>query len=404
MLGGSSALAAAQAPLSLPNYEVLAAGVWKPRDIPNAKGFVFAMYGIPGDLDQVRDLVAVMKRDHLGNGFDPGPAARARSKPLFRYLATVGWPIMTYPGCADMQVAGGRCILHKADAAALAVLDRAHVFSAVQLGEWGYYFHILSHDKGWWHAVYGRDFSVMEHLMKPAGLAGYDRFPASRKACYEAVRGYFRSRSRDLLNRVISVTGHSHYEAYAGQWGARVIGLEVGENIAFAQSKFAFARGASRSWNRPWSVQVSPWFAGACTTRGPLRLENGYARGLDAGHSLSLYRRMWLHAWFAGAAMVTPENSISYFFDEGAPQWKLSRDGRAAAALFRFMRTHRRGIPYTPIAIVLDRYAGFNDYMGKPWGILKPTPGDREIGDLFDEQLFPGADHIHHRPDPDNPV
>ena len=59
------------------------------------------------------------------------------------------------------------------------------------------------------------------------------------------VKQYFVSRNRDLLGRTISVTGHSHYEAYAGEWGARCIGLEVGENIAFTQSKFAFARGAA---------------------------------------------------------------------------------------------------------------------------------------------------------------
>lgn len=91
------------------------------------------------------------------------------------------------------------------------------------------------------------------------------RRPAGKKECYDAVKDYFTSRSRDLLGRVISVTGHSHYEARAGEWGACCIGLEVGENIAFTQSKLAFARGASRARRRPWSVQVSPWFGGAGT-------------------------------------------------------------------------------------------------------------------------------------------
>ena len=60
-------------------------------------------------------------------------------------------------------------------------------------------------------------------------------------------------------------------------------------------------------------------------------------------------------------------------------------------------------MPYTPVAIVLDHYAGYNGYMDKPWGILSPTPGDREARDLFDHQLFPGSDHIHTQPDPANP-
>jgi hypothetical protein len=217
------------------------------------------------------------------------------------------------------------------------------------------------------------------------------------------VKHYFTSKSRDLLGRVMSVTGHSHYEAYAAEWGARCIGLELGENIAFTQSKLAFARGAAKQWRKPWSVQVSPWFAGACTTSGPLRFDDGDARGLDAGHSLSFYERMWLHAWFAGAALVTPENSIAIFFEKPEAPWTLTPHGEKAAEVFAFIQTHNRGVPYTPVAVVLDRLAGYNAYMDKPWGILEPTAGDREIRDLFDFQLFPGSDHIHIPPDPANP-
>ena len=67
------------------------------------------------------------------------------------------------------------------------------------------------------------------------------------------------------------------------------------------------------------------------------------------------------------------------------------------------MRAHDRGIPFTPVAIVLDRYAGYNGYRGRPWGILENTPGDLETRDLFQHQLFPGSDHIHVPADPENP-
>jgi len=364
---------------------------------------VFSLYGTPAGLEPLQGLVQTMREQSLGNGFDPGPTPTPAAKPLFDYLASVGWPLICYPGRPDMQIQGGRCALGAENARALASMDQAGVFTAVQLGEWGYYFHNLSPNEPWWREVYGKDFDRFKHLMKPPGLAGYDRRPATRQECYNAIRGYFKSRSADLLDRVISVTGHSHYEAYAGGWGARCIGLELGENIAFTQSKIAFARGASRQWRLPWSAQVSPWFSGACTTSGPLRREAGGARGLDAGHSLSFYERMWLHAWFAGAAMVTPENSIAIFFDKAAAPWTLTAHGRKAAEVFRFMRAHDRGAPYTPVAVVLDHLAGYNAYMDKPWGILEPTAGDRQARDLFDRQLFPGSDHIHHRPDAANP-
>ncbi|HXP61951.1 MAG TPA: hypothetical protein VN829_15755, partial [Dongiaceae bacterium] len=95
--------------------------------------------------------------------------------------------------------------------------------------------------------------------------------------------------------------------------------------------------------------------------------------------------------------------SIATFFERPETPWTLTSYGRKAVELFDFMRQHDRGVPYTPVAVVLDHLAGYNAYMDKPWGILDPTAGDREVRDLFDFQLFPGSDHIHTNPFPNNP-
>ncbi len=388
--------------ISFPDFATLTNGPQQVRLLPGQHDVVFSMYGAPGELDKLQQLVGVMRSQHLGNGFDPGPGPHPNAKPIFDYLATVGWPIVFYTG-GEMQIKGGRGVFGREHETVLAAMDRAGIFTALQLGEWGYYFHNLAPNESWWRDVYGKEFDAFKHLMKPSGLAGFDRRPTNKLECYEVVKDYFASRNRDLLGRVISVTGHSHYEAYVGEWGARCIGLEVGENIAFTQSKLAFARGASRTWQRPWSVQVSPWFGPACTSSGPLRKAGDIYQGLDAGHSLSFYERMWLHAWFAGAAMVTPENSISTFFEKPEAPWTLTSHGHKASEVFTFMQTHERGVPFTPVAVVIDHLAGYNGYMDKPWGILTPTAADREVRDLFDHQLFPGSDHIHAKPDPANP-
>lgn len=386
-----------------PTFEALESGPWRVR-LLGQHDFTFSIYGCPARLESIQALVATMKAEALGNGFDPGPAVVVAHRPLYEYLREVGWPVVAYASSSDHQVKEGTCVLSKEREAILEILDDAGIFTATQLGEWGYYFHNLSHRESWWRDVYGEKFDELRHLMKPKGLAGYDRMPGSRKECHDTLEDYFRARNRAMRGWNLSMTGHSHYEAYAGQWGARVIGLELGENIAFTQSKIAFARGASRRSGIPWSIQVSPWFHGSCTTNGPLRLEsNGMARGLDAGHSLSFYARLWLHAWFAGTAMVTAENSIVSFFESQEPPYRLTSHGRRAAEVFRTARAHDRGIPFTPVAIVIDRYAGYNGYMGKPWGILEPTGGDLELRDLLEEQLFPGSDHIHQQPPPENP-
>lgn len=390
--------------IRLTEYSKLSNSPWRVQLLPGHNEFVFSMYGCPDQLEPLKSLIEVMREEGLGNGFDPGPFGSAKSKPLFEYLSTVGWPIVSYPPYyGEFQVKYGRARLSDEDEQALQILDKAGIFNALQLGEWGYYFHNLSSSETWFRNVFSKDFENFKHLLKPAGLAGYDSKPKSRRECYEVVKDYFITRNRFMRGRNMSVTGHSHYEAYAAEWGARLVGLELGENIAFTQSKIAFARGAARQWNKSWSVQVSPWFSGSCTTNGPLRMEGKYARGLDAGHSLSFYKRLWLHAWFAGTAMVTPENSIAIFFESQQYPWKLTSHGRAAAEVFAFIREHDRGIPYTTFAIVLDRFNGYNGYMGKPWGIMDNNPGDIETRDLFQHQLFPGSDHIHANPFPDNP-
>jgi hypothetical protein len=40
------------------------------------------MYGCPGNVDELRQLVGVMQECGLGNGFDPGPAALAFERSL----------------------------------------------------------------------------------------------------------------------------------------------------------------------------------------------------------------------------------------------------------------------------------------------------------------------------------
>jgi len=113
-----------------------------------------------------------MQEKGLGNGFDPGPFGGATSRPLFEYLATVGWPVVCYPpGYGEFQVKEGRSRLSDRDEEALQILDRAGLFNTLQLGEWGYYFHNLSSDAGWFRNVYGEDFEKYKHLLKPAGLA-----------------------------------------------------------------------------------------------------------------------------------------------------------------------------------------------------------------------------------------
>jgi len=374
-----------------------------PRLLPGSTNFHFSLYGCPTEPRELESFLDSLEKQGLANALDPGPSASAGSRAAFEVLARRVWPVILYPPDGGrMQLEGGTSLLQAEDEAAVRILDGAGVFNAIQLGEWGYHYHRLRSDERWMRDVLGKDFESQGHrFLHPAGNQGYETMPTTRREAHDQLRQYFLWHRQAKGGRLISVTGHSHYECYAAEWGASVVGIEVGENIGFTQSKFAFSRGAARQWNLPWSVQMSPWFGNAVTTRGPLDTNGSTATGLDAGHSLSLCRRMWQHAWFAGAALVTPENSVNCFFETGKEPWALTPHGQAAAEAFQFMRTHDRGNPHTPLLVILDHLAGYNGYTAKTWGALPRTAADQEIGDLLETQLFGG---LPRRPIPGNPT
>ena len=375
------------------------------RLLPGSTNFHFSLYGCPSEPRELQSFLDALERQGLANALDPGPAAEAGSRAAFEVLARRRWPVILYPPDGGrMQLEGGTSVLQADDEAAVRILDGAGVFNAIQLGEWGYHYHRLRTDEGWMRDVLGKDFeSQRSRFLRPPETQGYDPIPKTRREAYDQLRQYFLWHRQAKGGRLISVTGHSHYECYAAEWGASVVGIEVGENIGFTQSKFAFSRGAARQWNLPWSVQMSPWFGNAVTTRGPLDTHGPTATGLDAGHSLSLCLRMWHHAWFAGAALVTPENSVNCFFETGKEPWALTAHGRAAAEAFAFMRAHDRGNPHTPLLVVLDPLAGYNGYIGKTWGVFPRTPADQEVADLLESQLFGGGPRMPVPGNPPNP-
>jgi hypothetical protein len=105
-------------------------------------------------------------------------------------------------------------------------MDGAGLFASVQFAEWGYHFHV--------DMPYGP-------------YNGYPVQETNKVDCYNFLKcAYQQQTATYRLGWANSVTGHSHYEIYADEWGCRMGGIEVSENVAFTRSQFAFARGASR--------------------------------------------------------------------------------------------------------------------------------------------------------------
>lgn len=258
---------------------------------------------------------------------------------------------------------------------------------------------------------------------------------ATRDECHAWLRDFFdgRRRLRAHSNTPMpdgipfyTLTGHSWYAPYGASWAGDLIGLEVGENIIAMQAQIAFLRGAARQNELPFYVQMSQWFGGTIPlfeegedeytpheldeaavlegiSKGGIAIPNG-------GHAPSLLARMWHVAWLSGAAIVCPENCQQNFFTGTQEEnWQkpddervtLSPIGARAQEFMRLVTEHPDvGVPYTPFAVMLDEYAGFNGFpltQPRPWNVLDPTWEDRRIS-LFWETVFPRSMYLDFLP------
>lgn len=371
---------------------------WQPRHLEKTDSFKFALYGIPKDARRLRQYIEYLKKVGLAEAFDPGPTAVPAELSLYDILVEAKIPFVSYPPCSYFQVAHGGCEISPVMRERFRRIEDTQ-FHAIHLGEWDSFFHDLATDAAFLDRLYG---STRHPSATSQALRGYAKPPENGEEAMRQLGSYFAERKRALGERTFSVTGHSHYEAYAADWGADVIGIEVGVP-AFTQSKIATARGASRNSGIPWTAQVSPWLLNSKTTTGPLIFDGTKFLGENAGHSKSFYLRMWLHAWFAGAAQVTAEGSDSSFFSEVSPKWKLSELGREAVTVVRLMKKLDRGTPYTPIAVVTDTAAGYNPYQKKSWGVFDGSWVGDEIFEALEQVIFPGSYNIREGATKNNP-
>ncbi len=265
-----------------------------------------------------------------------------------------------------------------------------------------------------------------------------------RRTCYEQYKAWIQERTGRYRNSttpipeglpILTLTGFSWWSVYGAQWGSDLLGIEIG-NVFGASSKWAFARGAARQNKIPLLADISPWGYGGLnsfkagldeyTPAGPNDPSSAEALGggenrnhWHAGIPPSSHSRLWYLSWLSGASVVVPEaNSLNffawdetkgkeYYLEQIAPfvprdeseRAILSPIGRRARDFMRVTTRHPgRGIPYTPIAIVLDEYCGFNGFLRtrpRPWHVLPPTLGDRET-ELFLDVLFPGSVPMNH--------
>jgi hypothetical protein len=203
-------------------------------------------------------------------------------------------------------------------------------------------------------------------------------------------------RVMDLCHgKVYEGEGYCLFHHQAFKWGAPMGYAEVGENVPCAPLQFAFIRGASREYGgRPWGASVSNSYRNA---EADMRLpekgaaitwsKNGVATGPDCGHSASLEFRLEMAAHLSGATFMhhaaDGSNGSIFAKETAGGRFEVSDFGKSMAAWFDYSRKYPdRGIPYTPIAFLVDPEQGWRP-RENIFGIWP-----RERADLSMEAIF----------------
>jgi hypothetical protein len=186
--------------------------------------------------------------------------------------------------------------------------------------------------------------------------------PKTRREALELLREFVMEQFFPVKKYPMSArNGHYCWHHYAGEFGLDMIGSEIGEGIHSYQLHFAMNRGAARQYGKPWFVDFSSWHGPGCVN---YESEEGKL-SRNSGHSLNLMERSMIAAYTSGANGVLAEaGGFFAFYKETDPETGLHRltpYGEVCRKINAFTQKHPDvGIPYTPLAVVLDRYHGMD--------------------------------------------
>jgi len=187
--------------------------------------------------------------------------------------------------------------------------------------------------------------------------------------------------SDNKLATLVAIT-FGHYLVREGLY--TVVGAETAQMHPNGQVFYAFNRGAGKQYGVPWFGNASVFNRWGWKTYG----ETGKTNGPTKGTSLSLLKRLLYSHILYNSMLAGFETS----WTDGA---KLSPIGRIQQSAQKWVRkTGSPGVHQTPVALMLDFYAGwifpnYNNFLYRIWGNLNYGPGDYLTNNVFD-LFYPG--------------
>jgi hypothetical protein len=196
-------------------------------------------------------------------------------------------------------------------------------------------------------------------------------------------------------------TSSTSFAHALGEWGVRSFGMETAAVQPMTAMRLAFNRGAARQFGGSVFYYHAPGFGDTATTftkqqnfAGP---DNFFHTryGATMGPSLSWYRKSYYLYYMSGASAIYLEQGFDQFFQPGPGEhpFQLNPLGRITEEFVRFAKKHPDpGIPYTPIAFLLDPAHGWDmtDFPQWPFEVSQINRSDRALRELFGAAYYPG--------------
>jgi len=213
----------------------------------------------------------------------------------------------------------------------------------------------------------------------------------------------FKTQTGPMWDKMIPAqsTSSTSFAHALSEWGVRSIGMETAAVQPMTAMRLAFNRGAARQYGGNVFYYHAPNFGDSATTftkqqnfAGPDQFFHS-RYGATMGPSLSWYRKSYYLYYMSGASAIYLEQGFDQFFKPGPGEHPLQLNplGRITDEFLRFVEKHPDpGIPYTPIAFLLDPAHGFEmtDYPQWPFEVSQINRSDRALRELFGAAYYPG--------------
>jgi hypothetical protein len=234
-------------------------------------------------------------------------------------------------------------------------------------------------------AIHGESLGVLQY--DHAALAARTRSARTRQELVSALTDIYLSGKSQTEARIFGQAVEAPYRyaipcqssgmtAYAHlcrRWGAQAVGYENTSSLGCLAMRWAFLRGSARQYPGLTAAYRSCNFGDAATIYAEKAyfyaaprfvLDNWY--DVFAGAGMTWYKFDIWHSYFAGCSLFYHEQGHDEFWkpggqSAGSKPLQLSPKGKLVEQFLRLTQQHPdRGVPFTPIAFLLDPAHGWD--------------------------------------------